>query len=216
MIGQREWFDVADLAGRDQTVQMASVAPGVIKGFAKGRKTETQCVAVKLTGWPRPLGVKATLAKTIVMIYGKGAGDADTWPGKWITLYSEMVPDPQGGPGALCEAVRIRPDKPTPAMIAEAEARLGKRSQPTPAPARDNVADAKLIDQLGVAIDAATTKEEVEAAVAPHREEVGQMDQRLRAVISSAKKARLTEIENAGGKAPPRVQAPAAEGTADA
>jgi hypothetical protein len=220
MIGQREWFDVADLAGRDQTVQMESVRAAVIKGFASGRKTETKCVAVKLVGWERPLGVKATMAKSIVMIYGKAAGDADTWPGKWITLYSEMVPDPQGGKGAMCEAVRIRPDRPTPEQIAEAQARLGKKAQrqADATPARDIKADSELVDKVGLAIYAATTKEEVEAAIAPHRAELNLMDERLRATIASAKKSRVRTIEDAGGTAPPDLpQVPAAgEGAADA
>ena len=178
------------------------VAWGIRTGGHGGSK---KCVWVRFVGHKRPLAFKATLAKSLVQIYGEDAGDVDAWPGKRVTLYAQLVDDPQRGKGAMVEAVRIRPTRPTAQQIAEAEQRRAKPGKSAPAkapdasPARDQAADMRLVDQVGAAIDAARTEAEVEAAIAPHRAAMKGMDERLLNVLASAKKVRLAAIAAAGG-----------------
>lgn len=178
-------------------------------GVVKSHAGDQPCIWVRFAGVELPLAFKATHAKMLVQIYGKPAGDTAAWPGKWITLCSEMVNDPSRGKGALCEAVRLRPDKPTSAQIADAEGRLGKKPQPPASSAapRDQAADMKLVDDICTAIGAATSREQIDEVLAPHLEESKLMEPRLVAIVVSTRKARLAEL--AAG-------VPVAEGKPDA
>lgn len=192
MVRNRDSFDVADLPpGRDLTVQITATRGGAVEGFANGKKTSTKCVWVSFAGFERPCAFKATNCKSVVQVYG--TGEVEKWIGKWITLYGAMVADPSGGKGALVEAVRVRPERPTPDMIAEAEARLGKKPAAAATP-RDQGADMKLVDAVCTDLATATTSAAIEAVLAPHRDELRKMEARLVAIVTSAKKARLAEL----------------------
>ena len=200
MAGERHWFDVGDLPrGRDLVVQIEAAKPGTIDAVMRGKKQQTRCVSVKLAGFPRPLGCKSLLSKQITAVVG--SGEVNDWVGKWIALYADMIDDPNGEKGPdgrrpLIEAVRVRPIAPT---AEEIEAARGKPASKAAAPARDQAADMRLVDQVGAAIDAARTEAEVEAAIAPHRAAMKGMDERLLNVLASAKKVRLAAIAAAGG-----------------
>jgi hypothetical protein len=207
MVGQRVSFDVADLGGKELLVQIEWAKPGEVEGFLNGRKAKTRVVSVKLVGYERPLGCKPTLCKSITDL--AGTGEIEKWAGLWMKLYTELVPDPSRGQGARCEAVRIRPDKPTKAELDHALASRGNvKSPPATAPARDDAADQRLVGKVCADIECATTEEQVEAAIAPHRDEIKQMDKRLQSIVLSAKKVALDAIKN---PAPP-----AQEGKPDA
>jgi hypothetical protein len=89
----------------------------------------------------------------------------------------------------MCEAVRIAPVKPTAEEIAAAG---GKGRQPRPTGLEP--AHQKLVAKVCEAIEEAATAAAVDEAIAPHRELLLQMDDRLRTIVSSAKKARLATL----------------------
>lgn len=204
MVGNRTSFDVADLGGKPLLVQIESARGGEVEGFVNGRKVKTPVVQVRFVGHERPLGMKATSCKAMVTVYGNG--DVDTWAGKWIWLYAEIVDDPSQGRGGKTEAVRIRPIRPTEQEIAAALAARGGKKQAAPAPP-DDAADQALVAKVCAAIEAATDAAGVEAAIAPHREEIKAMDKRYQAIVASAKKVQLDAFKQ---PAPP-----AQEGAAD-
>jgi len=191
MVGERHHFDVADLGGKDLLVEVESARPGTVTGVMNGRKAETRVVLVKYVGHERAHGFKATLCKTMVSLHG--TGDIEKWAGRWVWLYAAMVNDPSQGKGAMCEAVRIRPRLPTEQEIEAAQRARGgtKRS----APARDEAADQALVEHVCKVIDLSATADEIEAAIAPHRDEIKKMATRLQTIVLSAKKARLATIE---------------------
>lgn len=203
MVGQRDWFDVADLGGKELLVQIESARPGEIDGFLHGRKAKTRVVQVKLVGYERPLGCKPTLCKSITDL--AGTGEIERWAGLWMTLYAEMVPDPSRGKDARTEAVRIRPMKPSQRDI-DAARGGGKGKAAAPPSNRDDAADQRLVSTVCAAVEAARTAEEVEAAIAPHRDEIKQMDKRLQTIVLSAKKVALDAIKNQAQEGTPDAQ----------
>lgn len=193
LIGNRTYFDCADLGGKDLLVQIESARPGTIPALM-GRP-ETRVVLVKFVGHERPLAFKATLAKAFVSLHG--TGDIDQWAGRWLWLTAAMVPDPSGGRSAMTEAVRISPRKPSDQDISAAmRARGGATARP--ASTRNEADDEQRAQLVLEAIDAAGTTDEVEGAIAPHRDELKLMSERIRSIVASAKKARLATIASAG------------------
>lgn len=195
LVGNRVYFDVADLGGRDLLVQIESARPGVVSGVINGKKQDTRAVLVKLVGHERPLAFKATLSKSMVSLHG--TGEVDQWPGRWIWLTAAMVNDPSGGRGSMCEAVRIRPGLPTEKEIAAATRARGGATKQSAPPSDDTLARA-----VCEAIEAAGTPDEIEIAIAPHRDELLKLDDRTRTIVSSAKKARLATLAAAQEGAP--------------
>lgn len=187
MVGERRFFDVADLGGKDLLVQVESARPGVVSAVINGKKQDTRAVLVKFVGHERPLAFKATLAKAFVSLHG--TGDIDQWAGRWLWLTSAMVPDPSGGRGALCEAVRIRPGLPTERDIANARGKSAPSKQNEPSPAVSS-----LVSEVCTAIGLAGDEQAIEAAIAPHRDELRQLDERHRTIVASAKRARLAML----------------------
>lgn len=206
MVGKRLGFDVSDMGGRERLlVEFGKGSKqGVIEGVIGGKKQEPQKVVwMPIVGFPLPLALKTNHCKELVQIYG--TGEVLDWEGKWVWLTRELVNDPSRGSGAKTEAVRVLPKLPSKAEIEEAIAARGGKKAP-PATTRDDAADQRLIGAVCGAIEAAKTEEEIEAAIAPHREEIKKMEKRLQAVVASTKTAHLATLE----QAPP---APTTEGT---
>jgi hypothetical protein len=192
MVGKRLGFDVSDLGGKERMlVQLGKGKPGVIEGVINGRKQDPQNVIwMEIVGFPLPLAFKANHCKEMVQIYG--TGEVTAWEGKWVWFSREMVPDPQRGKNALTEAVRIVPKLPTEAEIEKAIVARGGSQKPQPA--RDDAADQALVAKVCTAMEEAKSADDVEAAIAPHRNELKQMPDRLRAVVASTKKSVLATL----------------------
>lgn len=184
MVGERTYFDIADLNGRDLTVQIESYRQGVLTGVINGVKSETRVALVKFVGYDRPLAFKTTLSQSMFALYG--TGDASEWIGKWITVYPAVVKVK----GVPCEAVRIRPIVPTPQMIAAAQANQPGSSKRAP---RTETID-PIVSEVCAAIDAATTEHAIESAIAPHRDRIKSLDRRAQTIVLSAKNARLATL----------------------
>lgn len=199
MTGNRVQFDVADLpGGKPLLVQIEAAKQGEVDGFLGGRKEKTRVVQVRFVGYERPLGFKPTLSKSMVRIYG--TGEVEHWVGKWLWLVIEMVNDPNGGPGAKCEAVRIRPIRPTDDEIAVAVKARGGSKAPAAAPERDDAGDQQIVAKVCSGIEAAKTEAEVEAAIAPHREDINKMARRLKEIVASAKRVALDAMRPAAAQ----------------
>lgn len=109
-----EYVECADLAGRDVTVTIESVAQGKL-----GRgKQESKKPVISIVGEKKKFAVNKTNGKIIAGLYGP---DVSVWKGKRITLYGTTT---QFG-GETVECIRVRPVVPPPAV-----ARNGRGAAP--------------------------------------------------------------------------------------
>ena len=99
MFDDKEHLYAFDLEGREVTVQIEKVFPGVLKGD-KGR--ESKKPMVKFVGKDKKLALNKTNGKTISKLYGK---DTDDWAGQWITIY----PTTTEFGGETVDCIRVKP-----------------------------------------------------------------------------------------------------------
>lgn len=113
-----KWFTYAQIheltGGSDCTVRVIGAKQGLIE------QSKRRVVALELEGIEKPLGLNPTNAQSITDLYGTGIV-ADWVDAKiLVTLYIGRDKDPKH-PGQLCDCVRVRPKKPTPDMLWNAE-----------------------------------------------------------------------------------------------
>lgn len=176
-----ETITAGDLAGRgDVVVTIESAKAGAVK--VKGGKKRMPLL--KLSGFSLPFGPNITNCRAIERMHG---GDVSGWAGKRIALYVDMVdaPDPETGRGQVkTPAIRVRPTVP-------AGPDAAPRTEPPPL---TDEQEAK-VRAVCEAIDAAGTPEEIEAAIAPHREAIKAIGGRAPGIVANAKHARLENIK---------------------
>ena len=175
-----ETMTAGDLMGRGDVV---ATIEKVVKGTVKAKGKPKKLLMLKLSGFPLPFGANPTNCSTIGRIHGN---DFDGWAGKRITLYVDMVdaPDPLDGRRSIkTEAIRVRPTAPT------------GGDSPAKEPPRDLTPDeAAQVRACCEAIEAATTPEAIEQAIAPHRAALKAIGGRAAVIVAGAKHDRLATI----------------------
>lgn len=132
-----------------------------------GKITTTGVVYFK--GWKKGMVLNSGNGKTIRKLYGK---DDDAWIGKPIALYRDTT-EAFGDPDTPC--IRVRPKVPS-----------SGRADPQP-----NEEAAALTSKICNALEAATTKEAVEAVATEHRDAVAKLPQALREQVKRTKAAMI-------------------------
>lgn len=167
----RDYIGAWDLMGRDVTVTIAKVAPGVLTG--KGNRKDKKPI-VHFEGREKGLALNKTNAKTIAGMYGN---DTTKWVGKRITLYPTTT---SFGSETGLDCIRIRSGVPTQQRDG------GKRGQEPVRPSID-WRDALNLHGEGV------TVEEVEEAFARLSADA---DEPRAAVLTHARGYALKELAN--------------------
>jgi hypothetical protein len=129
MFDDKEHLYAFDLEGREVTVQIEKVFPGVLKGD-KGR--ESKKPMVKFVGKDKKLALNKTNGKTIAKLYGK---ETDEWAGKLITIY----PTTTEFGGETVDCIRVKPTVPQPR--ANGNGKSGNGKQPKGQELTDAIAD---------------------------------------------------------------------------
>ncbi|HZN64400.1 MAG TPA: hypothetical protein VFB66_03810 [Tepidisphaeraceae bacterium] len=100
-----DWTRSWDLGGEERTVTITKVAAGELEDPRRKKKDKKPVISMK--GWPKPLALNKTNARTIAGMYGN---QVEKWVGKRVTLYTDQTRDPSSGQNVDC--IRIRPSVP--------------------------------------------------------------------------------------------------------
>jgi hypothetical protein len=106
MFDRSKYVTHLDLQGKDATVEIAKVEPGVVVGEG-GKKSKKPLIWFK--GKEKPYAASKTSAKTIASLYGT---DTTAWVGKRVTLYTTTTEATVNGKRETVDCIRVRPTAP--------------------------------------------------------------------------------------------------------